>query len=92
MKTNIYPIGDRVVIKIDEEDQKIGSIFLPDAAKDEKAQGTVIAVSDKEEDQSIMVGDRVIFGKYSGDELKIDGENLRIVKEEDILAIIDVDA
>lgn len=91
MKTNINPIGDRVVIKVDEEDQKIGSIYLPDAAKDEKAQGTVIAVSKREEDGAINVGDKVIFGKYSGDEIKIDGQNLRIVEQDDILAIIELD-
>ncbi|MCM8774109.1 MAG: co-chaperone GroES [Candidatus Omnitrophica bacterium] len=93
----IKPIGDRVLIKPSEEEEKTkGGIILPDTAKEKPQRGKVIAVGDgrKTDDGKIIplkvkVGDTVIYGKYSGTEITIDDEEHLIVKEEDILAILD---
>ncbi|MCM8823533.1 MAG: co-chaperone GroES [Candidatus Omnitrophica bacterium] len=93
----IKPISDRVLIKPSEEEAKTkGGIILPDTAKEKPQKGKVIAVGDgrKTEDGKIIplkvkVGDTVIYGKYSGTEITIDDEEHLIVREEDILAILD---
>ena len=88
---------DRVVVKRVEEDTKTaGGIIIPDTAKEKAQQGEVIAVGPGARDESgkvnaldVKVGDRVLFAKWSGSEVKIDGEDLLIMKESDILGVIE---
>jgi len=97
MATTFRPLHDRVVVRRVEEEQKTkGGIIIPDTAKEKPMQGEVIAVgpgarNDKGEIQPLDVkaGDRVLFGKWSGTEVKIDGEELLIMKESDIMGIIE---
>ena len=97
MATNIRPLHDRVILKRIEEGEQIrGGIIIPDSAKEKPQEGEVIAVGDgkyKEDGtrQSLDVkqGDRVLFGKYSGSEIKIDGEELLIMREDEILGILE---
>jgi len=92
----IKPLGDRVVIQASEsKDQSRGGIVLPDTAKEKPQEGKVIAVgTGKKTDDgkivplSVKVGDIVLYGKYSGTEITVDGEEYLIVREEDILAIV----
>ncbi|QOZ26925.1 co-chaperone GroES [Bradyrhizobium sp. CCBAU 51753] len=94
------PLHDRVVVKrIDAEEKTAGGIIIPDAAKEKPSQGEVIAVGPGGRDESgkltpidVKVGDRVLFGKWSGTEVKIDGEDLLIMKESDIMGVLDVPA
>jgi len=93
---NLKPLGDRVVLKVLEAEEKTASgIYLPDNAKEKPQQGKVLAVgpgkyNDKGEliKVQVNVGDTVIFAKYSGTEVKYQGEEYLIVKESDILAIV----
>ena len=98
MATNIKPLHDRVIVRRieDNTNQTAGGLFIPDSAKEKPQEGEVIAAGDgkyKEngERQSLDVkaGDRVLFGKYSGSEIKIDGEELLIMREDEILGIIE---
>ena len=94
---NFRPLHDRVVVRRLEEEQKTaGGIIIPDTAKEKPMQGEVIAVgpgakNDKGEVSPLDVkaGDRVLFGKWSGTEVKIDGEELLIMKESDIMGVIE---
>ena len=94
---NFRPLHDRVVVRRLEEEQKTaGGIIIPDTAKEKPMQGEVVAVgpgakNDKGEISPLDVkaGDRVLFGKWSGTEVKIDGEELLIMKESDIMGIIE---
>jgi chaperonin GroES len=97
MATTIKPLHDRVIVRRidDTTNQTAGGLFIPDSAKEKPQEGEVIAAGDgkyKEngERQSLDVkaGDRVLFGKYSGSEIKIDGEELLIMREDEILGII----
>ena len=91
------PLGDRVLVKRVEEEQKTkGGIIIPDTAKEKPQEGEVIAVGPGARDESgklvpldVKAGDRVLFGKWSGTEVKIDGEDLLIMKERDLLGIVD---
>jgi chaperonin GroES len=91
------PLHDRVLVRRIEEDTKTsGGIIIPDTAKEKPMQGEVVAVGPGGRDESgkvvpldVKVGDRVLFGKWSGTEVKIDNEELLIVKENDILGIIE---
>jgi chaperonin GroES len=91
------PLHDRVVVRrIEAEDKSAGGIIIPDTAKEKPSQGEVIAVGPGGRDESgklipidLKEGDRVLFGKWSGTEVKIDGEELLIMKESDIMGIID---
>jgi chaperonin GroES len=91
------PLHDRVVLKrIEAEEKSAGGIIIPDTAKEKPSQGEVIAVGPGGRDESgkliridVREGDRVLFGKWSGTEVKIDGEELLIMKESDIMGIID---
>jgi chaperonin GroES len=93
----IRPLHDRVLIKRVEEEQKTkGGIIIPDTAKEKPAEGKVIAVGSgriledgKVRALDVKKGDRVLFGKYSGTEVKVDGDELIIMREEDILGIIE---
>ena len=90
------PLHDRVVVRrIDAEDKSAGGIIIPDTVKEKPSQGEVIAVGPGGRDEAgriipidLHVGDRVLFGKWSGTEVKIDGEELIIMKESDIMGII----
>lgn len=94
---NLKPLGDRVVIENVEQDEKSkGGIFLPDTAKEKPQEGIVRAVgtgrvldNGTTHAMSVKVGDRVVYSKYSGSEIKIDGKELLIVSEKDVLAIVD---
>ena len=90
------PLHDRVIVKrVEEEEKTSGGIIIPDAAKEKPQQGKVIAVgkgkileNGKVSPLAVKKGDRILFGKYSGQEIKIDGEEHLIMREDDILAII----
>ena len=97
MATTITPLHDRVIVRrLDEtSNQTAGGLFIPDSAKEKPQEGEVIAAGagkykENGERQSLDVkaGDRVLFGKYSGSEIKIDGEELLIMREDEILGII----
>jgi chaperonin GroES len=96
MKTNIQPLHDRVILKrIDEGEQVRGGIIIPDSAKEKPQEGEVIAagLGKYREDGSrqaldVQAGDRVLFGKYGGSEIKVDGEDLLIMREDEILGVI----
>jgi chaperonin GroES len=96
MTTNIKPLHDRVIVKRIEEGEQIrGGIIIPDSAKEKPQEGEVIAVGEGKykEDGSrqtldVQPGDRVLFGKYSSSEIKIDGQELLIMREDEILGII----
>ena len=96
MKTKIQPLHDRVIVKrIDEGEQVRGGIIIPDSAKEKPQEGQVIAVGlgKYKEDGSrqsldVKAGDRILFGKYSSSEIKIDGEELLIMREDEVLGII----
>jgi len=94
---NFRPLHDRVVVRRIEADEKTaGGIIIPDTAKEKPSQGEVIAVGPGGRDETgnlipidVKSGDRVLFGKWSGTEVKIDGEDLLILKESDILGIVE---
>src|ERR671926_439423 len=96
MATKIKPLHDRVIVKRIEETENIrGGLYIPDTAKEKPQEGEVIAVGEgkyKEDGTrqtlDVKEGDRVLFGKYSGSEIKIDGEELLIMREDEILGII----
>ena len=91
------PLHDRVVVRRIEEDERTkGGIIIPDTAKEKPQQGEVIAVGPGARDEKgvvqpldVKAGDRVLFGKWSGTEVKIDGEDLLIMKESDVMGIIE---
>ncbi|MBN1158826.1 MAG: co-chaperone GroES [Bacteroidales bacterium] len=87
----IRPLADRVIIKPQEAEEKTASgIIIPDSAKEKPQKGTVLAIGPgtKDEKMELKVGDVVLYGKYSGTEITIDGEDYLIMKQSDILAII----
>ena len=96
-KIKIKPLADRVLVKrIDEEEeQKVGGIIIPDTAKEKPQEGEIVAVGPgRTEDGDripleVEVGDKVLIGKYSGTEVKIEGEDYLIMREDDILAIVE---
>jgi chaperonin GroES len=97
MATNIKPLHDRVILKrIEEGEQVRGGIIIPDTAKEKPQEGEVIAVGEgKRKDDGtrqpmdVNVGDRVLFEKWGGDEIKLDGEEYLIVREEKIIGVIE---
>ena len=98
MATNIKPLHDRVIIRRIEEttNQTAGGLFIPDTAKEKPQEGEVIAVGEgkyKEDGTrqtlDVKAGDRILFGKYSGSEIKIDREELLIMREDEILGVIE---
>ena len=94
------PLGDRVLVRrVEEEEKTKGGIIIPDTAKEKPQEGEVIAVGPGARDDSgklqpldVTVGDRILFGKWSGTEVKLDGEDLLIMKESDILGVLDAAA
>jgi chaperonin GroES len=97
LMSNIRPLQDRVIIKrVKEEEKSKGGIIIPDSAKEKPIEGEVLAVGNGkvQEDGTVRkldvkVGDRVLFGKYSGTEVKIDGEERLILREDDILGVLE---
>ncbi|HWD12773.1 co-chaperone GroES [Pseudochrobactrum algeriensis] len=93
---NFRPLHDRVVVRrVESEAKTAGGIIIPDSAKEKPSEGEVVAVGSGNRDESgklvaldVKAGDRVLFGKWSGTEVKIGGEDLLIMKESDILGII----
>jgi chaperonin GroES len=91
------PLGDRVLVKrVEEETTTKGGIIIPDTAKEKPQEGEVLAVGPGGRDEDgdyiamdVKVGDRILFGKWSGTEVKIDGDDLIIMKESDILGVLD---
>lgn len=93
--TSVSPLADRVVVRAAEETEQMrGGLFIPDTAKEKPMQGEVIAVGpgrfekDKRVPMELKVGDKVLYGKYSGTEVTIDNEQLLILREADVLAVV----
>jgi chaperonin GroES len=96
MATKIRPLHDRVIVKrIEEEEKTKGGIIIPDTAKEKPQEGRVVAVGPgRNEDGKVIplgvkAGDRILFGKYSGTEIKLDGEEHLIMREDDILGVLE---
>jgi chaperonin GroES len=95
-KSKFRPLHDRVVVKrVDSEEKTKGGIIIPDTAKEKPQEGEIVAVGSGARDESgklvpldVKAGDRVLFGKWSGTEVKLNGEDLLIMKESDIMGII----
>ncbi len=94
---NVRPLHDRIIVRrLEEGEQKIGGIIIPDSAKEKPQQGKVVSAGDgKINDDGTRVpldvkaGDRILFGKYSGQEVKLEGQEHLIMREDDVLAVID---
>ena len=94
---NFRPLGDRVLVKrVDEETKTKGGIIIPDTAKEKPQEGEVIAVGPGARDEDgdyikmdVKTGDRILFGKWSGSEVRLEGEDLLIMKESDILGVLE---
>jgi chaperonin GroES len=92
-----YPLADRVVIKrVKEETKSSGGIIIPDTAQEKPQEGEVVAVGPGARDEKgerikpeVKAGDRILFGKWSGTEIKVDGEELLIMKESDIMGVLE---
>ena len=97
MATNIRPLHDRVIVRrIEEGEQVRGGIIIPDTAKEKPQEGEVIAAglgkfreNGERQPLDVKAGDRVLFGKYSGSEIKLDGEEFLIMREDEILGVIE---
>jgi len=93
---NVRPLHDRVIVqRLDEGEQQIGGIIIPDSAKEKPQQGKVIAAGNgKSKDDGtrtpldVKAGDRILFGKYSGQDIKLDGEDYLIMREDEVLGVI----
>jgi chaperonin GroES len=91
------PLGDRVLVRrVEEETKTKGGIIIPDTAKEKPQEGSVVAVGPGARDDSgkiqpldLKAGDRILFGKWSGSEIKLEGEDLLIMKESDVLGVLD---
>jgi len=94
---NFRPLHDRVVVRrVDSDDKSSGGIIIPDTAKEKPSEGEIISAGPGARDESgkivpldVKAGDRVLFGKWSGTEVKIDGEDLLIMKESDVMGVIE---
>jgi chaperonin GroES len=97
---NARPLHDRILVsRIEEGEQKVGGIIIPDSAKEKPMQGKVVAVGNgKVKDDGtrialdVKAGDHILFGKYSGQEIKLDGEEYLIMREDEVLAVLDAAA
>lgn len=96
MAAKVKPLHDRIIVKrLDEEEKTAGGIIIPDTAKEKPQEGMVVAVgSGRREDGKVLAldvkaGDKVLFGKYSGTEIELDGEEHLIMREDDILGIVE---
>jgi chaperonin GroES len=94
---SLRPLQDRIIVKrVEEETKTAGGLFIPETAKEKPQRGEIVAAGNgkKTEDGKVLpldvkVGDKVLFGKYSGTEIKMDGEELLIMREDDILAVVE---
>jgi chaperonin GroES len=94
---NMRPLHDRVIVhRLDEGEQQVGGIIIPETAKEKPQQGTIIAAGNgkangngKRVRLDVKAGDRILFGKYAGQEIRIDGHEYFIMKEDDVLAVIE---
>src|SRR5258708_21301770 len=94
---NVRPLHDRIIVsRIEEGEQKVGGIIIPDSAKEKPQQGKVIAVGNgKMNDEGkrvpldVKAGDLILFGKYTSQEIKLEGEDLLILREDEVLAVMD---
>jgi chaperonin GroES len=97
---NVRPLHDRIIVqRLDEGEQKIGGIIIPDTAKEKPQQGKVIAAGNgkanddgKRLPMDVKAGDTILFGKYSGQEIKLDGEEFIIMREDEVLGVIEGDS
>ena len=96
MAAKVKPLHDRIIVKrLDEEEKTAGGIIIPDTAKEKPQEGMVVAVgSGRREDGKVIAldvkeGDKVLFGKYSGTEIELDGDEHLIMREDDILGIVE---
>jgi len=93
----LRPLHDRILVqRIEEAEQKVGGIIIPDSAKEKPQQGKVIAVGAGKADKDgkrialdVKAGDTILFGKYSGQEVKVDGEDYLIMREDEVLAVVE---
>jgi chaperonin GroES len=93
----LRPLHDRILVqRIEEEEQKVGGIIIPDSAKEKPQQGKVVAVGAGKADKDgkrvpldVKQGDTILFGKYSGQEVRVDGEDYLIMREDEVLAVIE---
>ncbi|MCL2006405.1 MAG: co-chaperone GroES [Planctomycetaceae bacterium] len=93
-KNNLKPLDDRIVVRpLEAEEKTAGGLYLPDTAKEKPQRGTVIAIgpgklldSGKRGEMSVSIGDEVIYGKYSGSDIEVDGQEIKILRETDVLA------
>jgi chaperonin GroES len=94
---NLRPLQDRIIVKrVEEETKTAGGLFIPETAKEKPQRGKIVAVGNgkKTEDGKVLpldvkVGDVVLFGKYAGTEIKVDGDDLLMMREDDILAVVE---
>ena len=88
---NIKPLADRVLVKPAAAEEKIGGIIIPDTAKEKPLKGEVIAAGNgtKDEEMVLKVGDVVLYGKYSGTEVELEGEKYLIMRQSDVLAVVE---
>ena len=97
MATKLRPLHDRILVeRIEEGEQKVGGIIIPDSAKEKPQQGKVVAVGAGKPDKDgkrialdVKEGDTILFGKYSGQEVRVDGEDYLIMREDEVLAVIE---
>ena len=93
----VRPLHDRIIVqRLEEEEQKVGGIIIPDTAKEKPQEGQVIAVGNGKILENgtkialdVKAGDKILFGKYSGTEVKVDGDELVVMREEDVMAVIE---
>lgn len=96
LKINVRPLGDRILVRrVEEEEVKRGGIIIPDTAKEKPQQGEVLAVGPgrltddgKRVPPEVKTGDKILMGKYAGTEVKLDGEECLILREDDVLAVL----
>ena len=100
MAVNIRPLNDRIIVRrLEEQEQMRGGLYIPDTAKEKPQEGEVLAVGNGkllDNGQRIAIdlkaGDRILFGKYSGTEIKLDGDEYLILREDDILGVVETTA
>jgi chaperonin GroES len=93
----IRPLHDRIVVKrVEAEDNKVGGLYIPDSAKEKPQEGEVVAVGNGKRGEDgklipldVKAGDRILFGKYSGSDIKIDGEEYMIMREDEVLGVLE---
>jgi chaperonin GroES len=93
----IRPLHDRIVVKrVEAEDNKVGGLYIPDSAKEKPQEGEVVAVGNGKRGEDgklipldVKAGDRILFGKYSGSDIKLDGEEYMIMREDEVLGVLE---